>query len=129
MSIQKSRREFLKYVGAGAASLSVGRYTGSAISAEKERCVYLSEADIVEIREKIEKYPWAAKLYERLKAEVQPGAERKKNIWAASRLIQDKALVYRISGDESFMPGIVEMLVQRFSLDKMDKPLGPGRWP
>jgi hypothetical protein len=126
MSRQNSRREFLKQVGAGAVLASVGGRAGSAASAEQERCVYLSEGDIAEIREKIKNFPWAAKLYEGLKKDAHEPDPGRLGIAGAGCTLRSKALLYRISGDDSQLPEILKGLEGGWIFD-MSKPPRVGK--
>lgn len=88
--------------------------------------LFFDERTFAEIRERIDSYPWAADLYEKLRhniAHPTPLVEYAP-LWGESLRIKDAALYYRISGDESYIPEIVENIVKAFSLDRAgDKPL------
>lgn len=107
---------------ASAASKWTNHYSGG-----NEKLMYDSQI-IEETRQRIDRYPWAEKLYQRLKRELaQPEVYYKQPDDYGDDLMQahwvrDAALCYRIDGDECHIDEVVKRIVKYFMLHKMDKP-------
>ncbi len=97
--------------------------------------LFYGEQRIQEIRQKIDSYEWAAELYQTMQDNIEIGlnegtiADQYKAsvggspIWRVSGYYRDMALYYRISGDEKYMPELIDYIVSSFQLDKPDKVL------
>jgi hypothetical protein len=127
MPAQNSRREFLKHLGAGAVLASAGGSAASVFAVEPEHCVYLREAEIVEIRAKIKQYPWAAKLYEGLKKDAREPDPARLGFSGGGCTLRSQALLYRISGDDRQVPEILAGLQSAYRLPDMSKPPRVGK--
>ena len=91
-----------------------------------EKLMYDSEL-IEETRQRIDRYPWAKNLYERLKRELEDPAAYKvpadyNDNLPRAHWVRDAALCYRIDGDERHIDEVVKRIVDYFMLQKMNKP-------
>jgi len=83
--------------------------------------IYLSEQDIVAMRQRIDVYPWAQARFDALK-DLVANTNSSDNQFA-----KDIALYYRLTGDDSKLNLVKEALVDKFNLDNMGSDLVNGR--
>lgn len=89
--------------------------------------LFFDEAKIEQARHRIDTYPWASALYEKMKDEL---ANPKPyhgldSGWYKGHWCRDAALHYRISGDDQYIPEVAKYLALIFSLDTPDALLFP----
>ncbi len=103
-----------------------------------EKLLY-GEERIQEMRYKIDNYPWAAGVYQTLQDNIEDylaneevtaaKAESKgvNSLHDSAAFYGDMALYYRISGDEQYLPLVVDVLVEAFNLADSDNILFPDK--
>lgn len=87
--------------------------------------LFTDDSTIKDIRNKIDNYEWANNLYSRMKEEIAspvPETPFTKSFGSKSARVKDRALYTRISGDQRYVPEIVEAIVGYYRLDKPDEP-------
>ncbi|MFR9669593.1 MAG: hypothetical protein SNJ33_07600 [Rikenellaceae bacterium] len=103
-----------------------------------EKLMY-GEERIAQMRYKIDNYQWAADAYQKMQESIeqryqaseQSAAHALKQslppLMAMSPCYQDMAIYYRISGDEKYLPLVVEGIIDAFQLDDKDGVLFPDK--
>jgi len=89
------------------------------------RRLFLSAGEIRSIRRKVEKYPWAKRIYKRLGRWPRRLSDETvaHPVWSDGHRVRDKALIYAVSGDNRPVDDVVRALRSAFELDDMSKPL------
>jgi len=83
--------------------------------------IYLSESDIVAMRQRIDLYPWAQARYDALKELVAITTS------SNNQLAKDIALYYRLSGDDSKLGLVKDAFIDKFNLNNMNSDLVNGK--
>lgn len=92
--------------------------------------LFFNEQDIRAMREKIDRFPWAAEAYEELGRRATtpfPDSPYTKGIVMETMRLKEAALWYRIGGDESQIPAMVKGLQEHYDLDRPEQPFRPAK--
>lgn len=91
-----------------------------------EKLLY-NEATFREVRSRIKKHDWALRLYETLRDQVKNNVPQKpfnySGVFDDAMWAKDAAIYYRISGDETYIPVIRDLIIDLYKLDQPDIPL------
>ena len=84
----------------------------------------LSKKEIQEMRERVDKYPWAKNLYEKIRNDrsfenididgIRGGNQVNDYFWKEGHWLRDQGLIYQISGDDARIPEALAILKKRF---------------
>ena len=88
--------------------------------------LFFRENDIQAMRDKIDRYPWAEAVFEKLRVRAEGPVHYyplSKGIRPEMVRMKDIALYWRISGDESNLGELRDTLIRYFKLDKPSEPL------
>ena len=87
--------------------------------------LFFDEQKFVEIRHRIENEPYAKETYKLLQQKLNDPARNADfdPLWSEGHWVRDAAIYYRISGDEKFLPKVVDQIVDGFQLNKPNKKL------